>query len=386
MEFKRLGILFLIMFMIMVGFSILFPVLPYYIEQFGATSLHMGLLMSIYSVMQFIFSPFWGNLSDRVGRKPVLLVGLAGFTLSFVFMALSTELWMLFAARVFAGVLSSAALPTAMAYVADSTDPKARAKGMGIIGAAMGLGVIFGPAIGGGLSTYGLHVPFYASATVTALTFLIALLRLPESRPGDGAHRARAPFWALFTGPHAILYTVAFVVSFAMAGLESTLAFYASDRFGLTSTSMGWLFAFLGLVMAIVLGGLIGRFTRIFGEVTLMRAGLLISAIGFALIVESWSTLTLSLFLAVFGAGNAFIRPTVSALISRRSPADRQGLAIGMLDSADSLGRITGPAVGGWAYHAVSIASPYWIGSTVSLLALVLALLALQPEAQEQAA
>ena len=170
---KALPILFAVMFLVMVGFGIIIPVLPFYAENIGASSLQLGLLMAVYSVMQFLFAPMWGRISDRIGRKPVMMIGIFGLAVSFFLMGLSSELWMLFAARVIGGFLSSANMPTVTAYVADITTPEDRGKGMGVVGAAIGLGFIFGPAIGGIFSKTSLNMPFYIAGAASLLTFFI---------------------------------------------------------------------------------------------------------------------------------------------------------------------------------------------------------------------
>ncbi|MDF2636944.1 MAG: major facilitator transporter, partial [Pelosinus sp.] len=173
METKRaLPILFLVMFLVMIGFGIIIPVLPFYAEEIGANPTQLGLLMAVYSLMQLIFAPFWGKLSDRIGRKPIMMMGIAGLALSFFMQAMATELWMLFAARIIGGILSSANMPTAMAYVADITTPENRGKGMGIIGAATGLGFVFGPAIGGVFSKTSMNLPFYIAGFSSLITLV----------------------------------------------------------------------------------------------------------------------------------------------------------------------------------------------------------------------
>src|SRR5690625_3377179 len=178
---KVLPILFIIMFLVMVGFGIIIPVLPFYAEELGASPTELGLLMAVYSLMQFLFAPMWGRISDRIGRKPVILTGIFGLAISFFMMALATKLWMLFAARIIGGFLSSANMPTVTAYVADITSEEDRGKGMGIIGAAVGLGFILGPAIGGIFSKSSLSLPFFIAGISSFVTFLLVLFLLKES-------------------------------------------------------------------------------------------------------------------------------------------------------------------------------------------------------------
>ena len=214
METKRaLPILFLVMFLVMIGFGIIIPVLPFYAEEMGASPTQLGLLMAVYSLMQLIFAPFWGKLSDRIGRKPIMMVGIAGLSLSFFIQAMSTELWMLFAARIIGGILSSANMPTAMAYVADITTPENRGKGMGIIGAAVGLGFVFGPAIGGIFSKTSMSMPFYLAGGTSLITLIIIFFLLKESlqRTKENNQSNTQSRWKAFSGPAAVLFLLQLV-------------------------------------------------------------------------------------------------------------------------------------------------------------------------------
>ncbi|MED0668758.1 MFS transporter [Aneurinibacillus aneurinilyticus] len=371
---RALPILFAVMFLVMVGFGIIIPVLPFFAEQLGATPAQLGWLMAVYSLMQFIFAPMWGGISDRIGRKPVMLIGIAGLSLSFFLFAVSTQLWMLFAARILAGFLSSANMPTTMAYVADVTTPENRGKGMGIIGAAVGLGFIFGPAIGGIFSKTSLNMPFFIAGTVSAITFLFVLFFLKESLPPEkrtvrtpGTKESR---WKAFSGPTSVLYILQFFVSFSLAGLEATFAYFAFARAGIGTTNLGYIFMIMGLAGAVVQGGLVGRLTKKFGEGAVIQMGLVVSAIGFGLILLTDSFVTAAIFLTVFGLGNGVIRPSVSALITKRTEVG-QGSATGLLSSFDSLGRIAGPPIGG-ALYSMQIGLPYISGLIVSAIAFIL--------------
>jgi DHA1 family multidrug resistance protein-like MFS transporter len=369
---KALPVLFLVMFLVMLGFGIVIPVLPLYARELGASSLTLGWLMATYSFMNLLFSPIWGNISDRMGRKPVMLIGLLGFGIAYVAFGLATELWQLFVSRILAGALSAAAMPTAMAYVADITTEETRGKGMGMIGAAAGLGFIFGPAIGGSLSKWGYDKPFIFAGMLAALTFIVASIVLKESLPKEKrrSHGKKTSRWAAFRGSLVYLYIMSFVVSFSLAGLESTFAFYAVDKLHMTSVQLGYVFVVMGVVGAFIQGGLIGKLIKRFGEDRVIQIGLLVSAIGFILIVWATDIVTGAIFLAVFGAGNGMIRPSVSALISKRTTSG-QGNALGLLGSLDSLGRIAGPPVGGLLY-AKGMTFPYYSGAIMSIVALLL--------------
>ena len=367
------AVLFAIMFMVMLGFGIIIPVLPFFAEKFGADSVSLGLLMAVYSIMNFIFAPIWGSLSDRIGRKPVLLIGLAGFAVSYFLFAAATQLWMLFATRILAGALSAATLPTVMAYMADITTPETRAKGMGMVGAAAGLGFVFGPAIGGGFHRFGDQMPFLVAGILVILNFLFAVFILKESvSPEQRLNHAKKKekIWEAFKPPVSYLFLLQFVVTLSLAGLEATFAYFSAVRFGADATDMASIFTIMGVAGAIVQGGLGGRLTKAVGEARVIQLGLSISAAGFLLITQIHSFLTAAVYLTVFAVGNGMIRPAVSALVSKQTSVG-QGGSMGLLGSMDSLGRIAGPVIGGFLYQAAH-SSPYISGAIISLLAMAM--------------
>lgn len=360
---RGLAVLWLAIFLVMMGFGIVLPVLQFYARDVGATPFEIGLLATSYAFMQFVFAPLWGGLSDRVGRKPVFSVGLVGYAVSFVIFGLSHEVWQLFLARILGGVLSAATLPTAMAYVSDTTSEEERGGGMGLMGAAMGLGFTIGPGVGGVLGHYSLSLPFFVGAGLALATLALSWGALPEPparAPSPRVSRLEAIGRAL-GGPLALFYLVTLVGAFSLAGLEATYALFAQDRLHLTSAggagAIGVVFVVVGLVQAAILGGLVGRLINRWGEDRLVRWGLLLAAAGYLLIAFTSNVATLALYAAIAGAGHSLMRPSVASLISKRTTAG-QGLSIGIMDSFDSLGRILGPAWGGWVYH-FGISLPY---------------------------
>ena len=370
---KALPILFLVMFLVMVGFGIIIPVIPFYAEEIGATPTQLGLLMAVYSLMQFIFAPMWGRISDRIGRKPVIMIGILGLSLSFFLMALSTELWMLFAARIIGGFLSSANMPTVMAYVADITSEEDRGKGMGIIGASVGLGFIFGPAIGGIFSQSSLNTPFYLAGATSLVTFLFVTFVLKESLSPEqrsSQEKERTSLLKALNGPLSMLFLLQLFVSLSLAGLEATFAYFAAEKAGLGSVELGYIFMIMGLAGAIVQGGLVGRMTKTLGEGKVIQLGIVISAAGFGLILLTEGFGSAALFLTIFGIGNGLIRPSVSSLLTKKSTTGHGGTT-GLLSSFDSLGRIIGPPLGGWLF-SIAIGMPYISGILLSVIALIL--------------
>ncbi|MGM9988616.1 MAG: MFS transporter [Bacillaceae bacterium] len=370
---KVLPVLFLIMFLVMVGFGIIIPVLPFLAEKIGGNSTELGLLMAVYSLMQLFFAPMWGRLSDRIGRKPIILMGIAGLSISFFLSAIATSLWMLFVARIVGGILSAANMPTVMAYVADITTPEERGKGMGIIGAATGMGFVFGPAIGGVFSKISLNAPFYIAGISSAVTFLLVIILLKESLPMEKrtSHtKKKESMWKSFEGPLSIMYILQLFVTLSMAGLEATFAYFAAKKVGIDTVQLGYIFMIMGFGSAAVQGGLVGMLTKKFGEGAVIKIGTIVSAIGFILILFSNSFWTSALFLTFFALGNGVIRPALSALLTK-STTHGHGNTTGLLSSFDSFGRIIGPPLGGWLF-SISMNLPYISGAILSVVALLL--------------
>ena len=374
METKKvLPVLFLVMFLVMVGFGIIIPVMPFLAEKVGGSPTELGLLMAVYSFMQLIFAPMWGRISDRIGRKPVMMIGIAGLAVSFFIMASAESLLVLFIARIIGGALSSANMPTAMAYVADITTPEERGKGMGIIGAATGLGFIFGPAIGGIFSETSLNMPFYIAGISSIITLILVMVLLKESLTEENrSHRTekKTSMWKSFKGPMSVMFILQLIITLSMAGLETTFAYFAAQKANISLVQLGYIFMIMGFGSAIVQGGLIGPMTKKFGEGNVIRIGIVVSAIGFVLILFSTNFWTSAIFLTIFGLGNGVIRPAISALVTKNSTSGHGGVT-GLLSSFDSFGRIAGPPIGGWLF-SISMDLPFISGAILSIFALVL--------------
>ncbi len=398
-------ILFGALVTVMLGFGIIIPLLPFYITHFGASGSALGVLMAIYSIMQFIFAPFWGRLSDRVGRKPVLLVGVTGYALAFGMMAFAQNLGTLILARALAGVLSSATLPTAMAYIADITEAKDRSRGVGLMGAAMGLGMIFGPMLGGLLSgvhptlppalqamlqttsdpetgkLINLSLPFLFSGVLALLALPVIQLLLPESRSAaqrsvgtsqPGGSRAGQLLGALRSST-GFLFLMAFLLAFALANIEGVLGLYGKDQFHMGPADIGLLMGAMGVLGVLQQGVMIGPLTRRFGEAGVLKGGLLISMLGFialAVLRFKWGMVG---SLLVFNLGSTLLNPSVTSLISQHSRPEEQGTAMGVNNSFQSLGRSVGPLWAGFAYDLYPTLS-FWTGAVLQLAALAFAL------------
>ena len=342
----------------MLGFGIIIPNLAYYAKDTGATTTEIAILMSIYSGMQLLFAPLWGRLSDKYGRKPAILLGLLGNAAALVGFGLAKDYVWLLIARSAAGIASAAVLPSVMAYVADITTSEERGKGMGLMGAAMGLGFILGPAIGGVMGSH--DTPFFVAGGLSILNFLFALILLPESLQKDiadetgGDHHEWVSPREVFRqttlkSPLTPLFLVAFFSTFSFAGLEMTFPLFIEDRWNYGEKEMGWMFMFMGAIAVPLQGGLLGRLINSLGERRIILIGLLLSAIGMALLPNAHSFVTLTVYLTIAGVGNQLIRPTNASWISKQTRIG-QGAAIGIMDAFLSLGRILGPLLGGWLY------------------------------------
>ncbi|MGW8144360.1 MAG: MFS transporter [Anaerolineales bacterium] len=383
---RNLVILFFTMVVVMMGFGMVIPILPFFILEFGAGGSAMGLLMASYAIMQLIFSPIWGSISDRIGRKPVLMLGVLGFGLTQLLFGFSTALWMLLASRILAGVLSSATLPTAMAYIGDSTSERDRGGGMGIIGAAMGVGMVLGPGIAGWMASFSLSTPFFFAAGLSLVSLVLIYLLLPESLPlekrDSSAGKIQGPhlqeLWQALFSPIGLLLFMAFLVSFGMTNFEIIFGLYSAETYGYGPQQVGGLLTFIGIISAIVQGGLTGPFTRRWGEVAIIKASLLGSAFGFAMMVMARSFIVVLLTMGFFVISNAMLRPAVSALISRRATIG-QGIAMGMNNSFMSLGRSVGPLWAGFAYD-INSTYPYWSGSIIMLVGFIVSITRLKPD------
>jgi DHA1 family tetracycline resistance protein-like MFS transporter len=348
-----LFVLFLTVFIDLVGFGIIIPVLPLYAEQFHATPLAIGWLIGIYSGMQIIFTPILGKLSDRFGRRPVLMVSIAGTAVGFALMGMATALPLLFVARILAGI-TGGNISIPQAYIADVTAPEQRSRAMGMIGAAFGLGFTFGPLIGGLMSRISYSAPFYFAAGLAVVNALLVYLILPESlsREHRAAPHKDAGIAEVFRhgrgGMFAIVVATYFFLIAGFSIMTTLFALFTAKRFGYDAHANGYLFGFIGILTVIVQGGLIGRLVKMFGEVTLTRVGMLLTAASLALLPFSNNLPFLLVACAGLSFGSGFASPPLSGLASQMIDRSWQGRALGVMQSAGSTGRLLGPLLGGW--------------------------------------
>ena len=399
----------------LIGFGIVLPILPQYAERFGVGAAVIGVLSASFSLMQLVFAPLWGRLSDRVGRKPILLVSLFGTAAGSLLTGLAPALWVLFLGRIVDGI-SGASVSVAQASVADLASPRQRARLMGLIGAAFGVGFVIGPTIGALAALGGPKTPFFIAAAIALINGLIAIVRLPETAHGVAGHpKARAEVVAerqaqfareagveveaieaepALEGPglaepahlglhHAThtsearraqivrLIVVSFVGVVAFSGFEATFSLLADSRFGLHLSSTAAVFAGIGVVLVGVQGGLVGPVTHRLGESGTIRLGLLANVLGLGTLAIDlgWPGLVVSLVLLTVGQG--LLTPTLSSAVAGRAGRDT-GVWLGWQQSAGGLARVVGPIAAGALFQWWWEGAPYAVGAVLALAALAL--------------
>jgi len=372
---RPLLIIFLTIFVNLVGFGIIVPLLPFYAQTFGASPLTIGLLFAIFSLCQLLAAPALGDLSDRYGRRPVLVFSLAGTVVSFVMLALAHSVTMLFLARIVDG-LSGGNISTARAYVADITAPADRARAYGLIGAAFGLGFIFGPALSGVLAKVSYTAPIWAAAGITLVATLMAWAWLPET-----VHRTQAgtgnPFRYL---PELLkrplvrrVLVIDFVYWTSFAIFQTTFALFTARRFGFDAPKTGYVFAAFGVLGAVIQGGFIRPIVRRLGDKSTFMLGLAFGACGLLACAMVYSVPLFLLTLVPLAFGIGFGHPTMASLVSLVAEGDEQGRVQGAAGAVESLGRTIGPVWGNASLERLGEAAPYVSAATLLLLTLVLA-------------
>jgi DHA1 family tetracycline resistance protein-like MFS transporter len=402
MKRSPLVVIFTTVFIDLVGFGIVIPVLPFYAEgtRFNATPRTVGFLFASYSIMQLIFSPILGRLSDKYGRRPVLLISIIGTGIGFLILGFATTLWMLFVGRILDGI-TGGNISTAQAYIADITTKEDRAKGMGLLGAAFGLGFIFGPAIGGILSRWGVAVPFLFAAGLCFANALLLYFTLPETVTPDHPARVSAAggrglsqLVESLTQPRLgfvlIIYFL-FIVAFSI--MTTSFSLYTMFRFGYDAQHNGYLFAYVGLIAVIIQGGLIGRLVKRFGELPLVIVGALFFAASLFAVPfvgpASGGLLALLIGGGIFSLGNSLSTPSLTSLASKSVGPGEQGSVLGVTQSVASLARAVGPALAAILIHSAtpyqgadgqshfmsdhSLFVTFWTGSVIMFLAFLLA-------------
>ena len=369
---KHLFVLLACLFVVMIGAGITMPVLPFYVERLalaeGATRqsvvMHVGLLAGVYALMQLLFAPLWGRWSDRIGRRPLILIGIAGYAVAQVLFGLSTSLWLLYAARILGGMLSSAILPVAAAYVADMTTDGERGRGMAWLGTAVSLGFVVGPALGGTLSRRDLHftaryghfmidsfsVPFFAAALLGLLALFAGMRWLQESLPTQAPRAVgeeTGTEWRKLARSYGPLLGLALIGQFGLAIFEAMFALYAQAKFNYGPVEVGAVFVVCGLVMAVFQVGAVGFLAGRIREIDQIGAGFGLMGTSLALLVMARPRFSVLALVGLLALGMALIAPNLAALISKRSGSRRVGAALGVYNAANSLGQASGPLLGG---------------------------------------
>lgn len=370
---KKLVLLMMIQFLVYLGFGIIIPVLPEVIVQNQWNEMHVGGLLTIYALASFFTAPYWGQLSDRIGRKHLILVGLIGFSLSFlIFSLFINNLLILYLSRIIGGLFSGALYTSVTGFISDLSTNETRNKYMGFMGMSIGLGFIFGPAIGGVLGNISLHLPFTTSAALIAVLFVIALIGLNEpERQGEANKRQIIPKGAseLFRYRVRYLFIFSFFVTFTLAGVEATFQLFQMERISITPLQLGYLFMFSGFVDAAIQGGVIRRI-KDGTEAKWLLGAQIITAFGLFLISITLNLVMAGLALCVFTAGNALARTCVVSLTTKES-GGKYGLAAGLSYSMDNLGRIIGPLVF-TALLKIESTLTYYVAVIIALLVISL--------------
>jgi multidrug resistance protein len=364
------------------GFGLIIPLLPFWAKHLGAGAFGVGLVLTVYALAQFLFTPVLGSLSDRYGRRPIILASLGVEACGFALTALAGSLPFLLVARFISG-LGASNLGSAQAVVADVTPPEGRARGMGMVGAAIGLGFVIGPALGGALATRGLAAPFWAAMLVALLNAALVARALPETRRRSGhavAAGARG-ITALMSGWRRLgenpvvtrLVAVNLLFTVAFSAMEAVFPLLTFRRFGWGAVQNGYLFTYIGVIVVLMQGGLVGRLVRRWGEHRLLLAGLTLLAAGLALLPVIGGLAAVLAALGLLSIGEGAVTPTVSALLSLASSTEAQGETLGLAQGVAGLGRILGPLLGGALFAVVSAGAPFVAGGGLMLAAIAIA-------------
>lgn len=388
---RHLFVLLACLFVVMIGFGITAPVLPFYVERLAATgqvspgklAMHIGFLTGMYPLGQLVFAPLWGRRSDRTGRRPLLLLGISGYALGQVLFAFSLSLWLLYAARILGGIISSAILPTSASYVADMTDEEKRGRGMAWLGTATSLGFVVGPGLAGLLTRRDLHfsvrywcfmvdsfsIPFLVAAFLGALTLFVAAMWLPESFPAPGfrvAKKGTMAEWRRSMINLRSLVLLTLLGQFVLAVFETMFALYAKDIYHFGPTGVGAAFMVCGLVMAVFQTVAVALFSGRAKEIHQVATGFGLMGVSVALLLIARGTVSVFGLVALLAFGMSLVSPNLAALISKRGGLGRTGEALGLQNAASSLGQASGPLLAGVLF-GWWVAAPYLLAGALSV-------------------
>lgn len=382
---RLIFILFFTVFIDVIGVGIIIPLLPFYAQKFGASPAVITLLFSSFSLMQFLFSPFWGSLSDRIGRRPILLLSTAGSCLSYLWCGLATSLWMLFASRLLAGFMGGT-IVTAQAYMSDITTPENRAKGMGILGASFGLGFTFGPAIGGLLAgsnpeAVNYQLPLIFASGLSFLGLIFASLNLPKT-PNNGIEKSTNKVSAvtqlsglikILKSPLInVLITNFFLIGVSLVGCQTILALWLESEFSWGPQQTGYILMFCGVLATFLQGGMIGTLNKKFGEVNLLIGGLILLAMGLFILPFSTNVGLLLGAMSCLTIGESLSKTATRSVLSQLANPNETGRILGMAQSAASLGTIIGPSLAGFAFVSMGKSWPFFNAASLMVIVVII--------------
>ena len=388
MRRASLLVLFLTVFIDLIGFGMVIPFLSFYAREYGASGVTVGAVVGIYSIMQFFFAPVWGRLSDRIGRRPVILISLTASCIGYLLFGLARNLVVLFASRIIAGA-GGANIGTAQAYIADSTTEADRAKGMGLIGAAFGLGFILGPPASGMLSAIGLRhhlagnlLPGLVAAGFSFCSLVIAYFVLVESRKPTLKPRTGLPpqfdprVWDAMFGRSMLFAIIAtlFLMLLAVAGMETSVTLHSRERFSFSQMDLAYLFLWMGIVVATIQGALIGRLAKRFGERNLIAAGTVSFTIGMAMVPAVWHVSWLYLVAFFYAIGQGLTYPSLTSLVTKATPRSEHGSMLGLASGIGSLARFLGPILLGFFYDLARARGAFYAGAVLTFISLLIAI------------
>ena len=378
---RNLFILAFSLLVVMLGFGMVIPVFPFLIDKLGASGSALGLLVATAALTEFLFGPIWGSISDRVGRKPILMIGMFGYALSMFLFGIANQIWMLITFRALSGVLSSATISTTMAYIGDSTSEKARGGGMGLLGAVAGAGTVIGPGIGGLLAGGSLTTPFFVSTAMALLAVLLVAILLPESLPTEARSSQEQKIklirfnelWRALTGPIGLLLLIAFLATFGTSNFESVFGLYMLRKLSYGPEQVGGILTLVGAIALVGRGLLTGFVTGRWGEPTVIKASLVVGAVGFILLLLANTYATVLLTTGIFTCSITFLRPSIHSLTSKRTTVG-QGASMGLSNSFVSLGRVAGPLYAGIMFD-INPDYPYLSGALILCVVFVMSLI-----------
>jgi DHA1 family multidrug resistance protein-like MFS transporter len=378
---RNLFILAFSLLVVMLGFGMVIPVFPFLIDELGASGSALGLLVATAALTEFLFGPIWGSISDRVGRKPILMIGMFGYALAMFLFGIANQIWMLITFRALSGVLSSATITTTMAYIGDSTSEKARGGGMGLLGAVAGAGTVIGPGIGGLLAGGSLTTPFFVASALALVSVVLVALLLPESLPRQarGTQEQKIKLvrfdelWRSLTGPIGMLLLIAFLATFGTSNFEAIFGLYMLNKLDYGPEQVGWILTLVGAIALVGRGLLTGVVTGRWGEPTVIKASLLVGSVGFILLLLANTYAAVLLTTGIYTCSITFLRPSIHSLTSKRTNVG-QGASMGLSNSFVSLGRVLGPLYAGIVFD-INPNYPYISGALILFTVFIMSLL-----------